>query len=219
MPINWNQARERVEKLPFIFILLGIAIFFWVNGPAFFSTDWSTRYAPIIPVYISMFLIFVVFAKKKVVDDLHDTLTHSVSKYMTGFFSAFVLLTVFGLLGLLSFGKISPDLIWPTLIFQICVVGVAEEAMFRGVLTGYLGIFASSALFALWHFAAYGLQWEPFSAGNMLSSQGFTALLVAFIFGCIMGYLVIHQNKRFGLPGAMAAHACYNLVLLGVMVI
>ena len=159
-----------------------------------------------------MMLVFLFFAKKKLVEDSTEKVENSVMKYVTGFFSCFLLMTVLSLVGALQFGKISPDLIWPTIIMQICVVACAEELMFRGVILSYLGIIASSAIFAMWHFYAYGIIWY-----NLPAEPNYISLVIAFIFGCILGWLVVYQSKRFGLIGAVAAHACYNLCLLGVL--
>lgn len=211
--MNTQDIKNRVEKVPFLFVLMAIAIFFWVNGPAFFE-DWSSKYGSTIAIYISMMLVFLFFAKKKLVEDSTEKLESSVQKYVTGFFSTFVLMTVLALIGTIELGQISPNMIWQTIIIQICVVATAEELMFRGVMLSYVGIIASSALFAIWHSYAYGLIWY-----NLPEYPAYGSMIIAFVFGCILGWLVVYQKKRFGLIGAVAAHACYNLCLLGVLAI
>jgi len=206
-----ENIKERLVRVPFLFVLLGIAIFFWVNGPAFFE-DWSTTYGQMIAVYISMMLVFLFFAKRKLVEESTETLGKAVQKYVTGFFATFVLMAVLSLAGAIQFGQISDSLIWPTVILQICVVATAEELMFRGVLLSYVGIVASSALFAIWHSYAYGLLWY-----NLPPGADFTSLILIFVFGCVLGWLTVYQKNRIGLIGAVAAHSCYNLCLLGVL--
>lgn len=211
MKVSLKDMKKRIERIPFIFILLAVAIFFWINGPAFFE-NWASTYGNTIVVYISMLLIFLFFAKKKVIEETTESLGKSTKKYITGFFATFVLMTSLSLIGLIEFGKISPDMVWQTLIVQMCIVSAAEELMFRGVLLSYVGIIASSALFAIWHSYAYGLTWY-----NLPLEVDFSLIIIAFVFACVLGWLVVYQKKRFGLVGAVACHACYNLCILGVL--
>ena len=207
-----KKAKQRIEKTPFLFILLGIAVYFWINGSAHFE-NWTETYGSMIHYYIIMLFVFLIFAKDKIIKQIQTPLSKSIHQYVLGFFACFALMYTLVLLNIFAIGEISPNILWQTLIIQICIVSVAEELMFRGVLLGYMGVLASSFLFMLWHSVAYGVLWYDFTP-EMTGS-----LIFVFLFGTILGFLVKYKPKSVGIIGAMSIHAAYNLIILGVLTI
>ena len=96
----------------------------------------------------------------------------------------------------------------PVIIYQVGIVAVSEEIIFRGVIfrllhkiNPYVGYFGSSAIFAVFHWAAYG--------GN------YSALLIAFAMGIIFALL----TKYFNIGVAIGCHAAVNCMILGATAI
>lgn len=202
----------RLGKIPFIFILLAIEIYFFVNGAAHFP-NWDASYGQLIIAYIIMTLIFLGFAKTRTTTEIRQPLSISAFTFVVFFLITWILLTVLIESNFLQPGSIDPSLFWPMIMLQICVVATSEELMFRGVLLSYLGIFISAIVFAVWHSWAYqiiwyNLSWETFN---------WSALLIAFIMGIILGFIA--KDKRFGLPACIGVHACFNLIIMGILTV
>ena len=211
-----NRAKYSVEQTPFLLVFLGIAIYFWINGSSHFE-NWGSTYGQIIPVYIMMTVVFYLFARKNAQTQLKEPLEKSAINYFIGLFACLIVMTGLIWLGVFSPGKISTDLIFQTLILQLCVVSVAEELIFRGVILETTNsIIASSAIFAVFHSASYGVLWYNFDPATMLGS-----LLFAFAFGLVLAAIVKWKPKRFniGLIGVVAIHGMYNCVILGIFVL
>jgi len=210
--MNLEQGKEKITKIPFLFILLAIAVYFWVNGPSHFE-NWSSTYGNTIIYYIGMMVIFLYFARANTIKQLQEPLGKSAYKYSINFFGGWVFFNILVLLGLLEAGLISPDMVWSTLIIQICVVSVAEELMFRGVLLEWVGVIPQAVLFALWHSSAYGILWYN------LPEVNFGSLMFALVFGLILGYLAKNHKESIGLTGTVALHSVWNICVIGIGVL
>jgi len=205
-----HQWLQRMGRIPFVFILVGIALFFWINGPAFFP-DWDATYGLTILYYIVMLVAFYIFSTAATEKKMDVPLSIASYQFVFGFILAYIVLALFVLSGFLSTGTMVASLVVPTLIIQFCVVSPAEELMFRGVLQAYTGILFQAFVFALWHSYAYGILWYNF---GMVA--GLASMVIAFIFGVLLGYL--SRLPTFGLPGVIAIHGVYNCVILGALV-
>jgi len=201
---------KNLGRIPFIFILVAIAIYFWINGASHFPS-WGTNQSNIIMIYIIMLVGFTVWAKKT-----EKQLFMPVS-YSAFTFVFFFIVTWAVLLGLISLGLLTPasdfqmSLFFPMLILQVCVVAPTEEVIFRGILLEYTGILVQAVLFALWHSYAYEILWYNID----INTIRWGALFFAFIMGLLLGFIA--KNKRWGLPATIGIHACYNLVILGAL--
>ena len=92
----------------------------------------------------------------------------------------------------------------PVIIYQVGIVAVSEEIIFRGIIfrlfykiNPYFGYLVSSALFAGFHWAAYGGSYQ--------------LMLVAFSFGLILAFL----TEKYNLGVAIGMHSSYNCLILG----
>ena len=212
----WSKTFQRISSIPFLFILIAIEIYFLVNGSAHFE-GWDSRISTpgsegqIIFFYVIMTIMFVLWAKRGTQESLGRPLKDSMLVFTMFFIFTYIILLFLSYLNFINTGEsISPGMFWPTVIMQVCVVAVAEELMFRGVLLEWTGIWISSILFAVWHSYAYGITWY-----NM-TIESWGPIFFAFFMGVILALIV--RQKRFGLPAAIAVHACYNLFVLGVFV-
>ena len=100
--------------------------------------------------------------------------------------------------------------ILPTAIYQAFVITYAEESFFRGFLLEVgqrggagPGILFSSALFSVFHLAAYSLQ-----------GLNFVAFGVAFVMGIVFGMIYLATRDFAGIGIVWGLHLAYNLVLL-----
>jgi len=209
----WNSLYTTLMRVPFIFYLIAIAVYFWVNGPAHFP-DWETTYGPLILPYIVMMLAFFVWSKTRQSIDTPSSL--ALPAFVMGFIATWIIFELLNLAGLFEITKASYSALLPLIIIQVCVVATAEEVIFRGVMLSYLkvlgilGIIIQALLFAVWHFYAYG---ADLNVG--LATIPFGPLIFAFIMGVILG--VVTLKKELGLPAAIGIHAAYNLCILGVL--
>lgn len=207
-----KAAYTKLGKIPFIFILLAIEIYFFVNGGAHFK-NWDASYGQLILAYVVMTLIFLGFAKIKTNKEIRMPISKAAFSFVAFFMISWVILTALVLAKILTPATSDPSLFWSSLVLQICVVATSEELMFRGVLLSYLGIFITAIAFAVWHSWAYQIMWYNLS----WTTFNYSALLIAFIMGIILGYVA--RDKRFGIPACIGIHACFNLIILGVLII
>lgn len=201
---------SKVSNFPFIFALVLVWIYFWVNGPAHFP-NWSESYSPLMLTYLGMTVLFLFFAKRQTETQIQSPISRSMISFSMFFIITLLFLSTVSLLGLYSHPEFDQSLFWPTFIIQIFVVATAEELMFRGVLLPYIGVILQAVLFAAWHAYAYqiiyyNLTWETLN---------WPAALMAFVMGVLLG--IIAKDKRFGLPATIAIHGVFNAWSLGAL--
>ena len=217
-----DEIKQKIDafgNFPFIFLLLIIALFFWINGPAFIEHWDSAGNSSLIQIYLVMFLVLVLWSKQR-----SDTRSHlklpikkSLPSFILGVFITFFLMNILFFFNLISTPSPVIELFWPYVILQFCIIANVEELIFRGVLLEYTGIFLSSVLFAVWHSFAYGIVWY-----NLSLEYNWGAILFAFCLGVILA-LIVENSKDvekkhkipLGFPMAVAIHATYNLCILG----
>ena len=208
---TFTTAFHRFSMLPFLFLLILINLFFFINGRSFFP-NWDATYGQLIMVYLIMALVFVLWAGRRTESQLKKPLKTSIFGFTVCFIATYIVLLLLSATGLIKTYLLPQELLWQTVIIQICVVATAEELMFRGVLLDIFGVVLSSALFAVWHSYAYQVVFYEFS----WETFNWPALLFAFIMGII--FALIAKRKELGLAGSIGAHAAYNLVVVGAFV-
>ena len=223
-----GKSVQAIGKIPFIFIPIALALFFYVNGGAFFP-NWDSSYGNLIGAYLLMTIVFLFFSKVRTQKEVNLPLQIGVLSFVMAFFLTYIVLMILVKLNVLVVATDFPkEYLWQTLVIQICVVATAEELMFRGVILDVLtpggkriswfAIILSSILFAIWHSYAYQVIWYnlSFDAINMLS------LLLAFVFGIILGIVAQNpatESRVGGLPACIGIHSVYNLIVIGAIII
>jgi hypothetical protein len=197
--------------------LMFIMIFLWLNGSEMWGATWEAQTAE---AYIIMFgFVLAITFRSKLIWLNKTNLKEGVMNFWIGFlmmFAGMVVLSQYLMKGSFD-ATISSTAVYPAIAITAFYVAPVEETIFRGVLKEYfkglklyfvpLGIILTSGAFAITHYAVYG--------GVGMS------LLWAFIMGCVFYLLTeFKPSKRFGqlgVPGAIGAHACYNLFILGIL--
>jgi membrane protease YdiL (CAAX protease family) len=203
----FNALYNKISLFPFIFALVLVWIYFWLNGPAHFP-NWSEAYSEIMLYYLGMVVIFLFFAKRKTEQDIRQPIHMSLLSFAMFFIATTLVLTFIVSLGLYEQPEFDMSLFWPVIILQIFVVATAEELMFRGVLLPYVGVIIQAILFAVWHSYAYQIQYYEFS----FATFNWPILLMAFIMGTLLG---IVAKSKYGIPACIGIHAAWNIVIIG----
>jgi membrane protease YdiL (CAAX protease family) len=204
---------KQLANIPFIFILIAIAVYFWINGPAHFPY-WDASYSSLIMIYIIMMLIFLVWAKRQQITEIKQPVQKSAFSFVGFFFLTWILMFAVVKAGWITPAEFPMELFWQTIILQICVVATAEELMFRGVLLSYVGVIIQAILFAIWHSYAYQIIWYEVT----LETFNWYVLLFAFAMGVILG--IVAKNKQWGgISATIAIHSVWNLTIIGVLAI
>jgi len=199
------------KKAKYITLGIAYAIFaFWMllNGEAFLGY-WEESWTFSILFYLLGVTAFLGIAEKLPID-----LKKPVSDSIFGFLIAFPLFTIIFFViaqsGLYFQGivPLPPHMVIPMLVYQIGIVACSEEIIFRGSIfrllhkiNPYLGYFGSSAIFAGFHFAAYGGSYQ--------------LMLIAFAMGIILAFL----TEKYNIGVSIGFHAAYNCFLSGVTAI
>jgi membrane protease YdiL (CAAX protease family) len=210
----WNSLYFMFLKVPFVFYLIIIAIYFWVNGSAHFS-DWANTYSPLILPYMVMMLAFIIYASPTAEKRIKISTQLALPAFVVFFIMTWIIMEILIQTNLLGVTPAPVSTIIPLMVLHICVVAPAEELMFRGVILDFfksfaiIGILIQASLFSIWHYYAY-------SGGMRISSIGaLSPFIFAFIIGIILGFIAL--RKEWGLPAAIGVHAAYNLSVLGVL--
>jgi membrane protease YdiL (CAAX protease family) len=198
--------------------LMFVMIFLWLNGESIWGAQWETNTSL---AYITMFAFALAATRNTSSIWLNKTnFKDGVFNFCVGFilmFAGMIILSQYLLKGSLSGNTISESAVYPQIALTAFFVCPVEETIFRGILKEYfkgirfyivpLGIILTSAMFAVTHFAKYG--------------GAETSLWWAFLMGCVFYLLTdFKPSKRFaklGVPGAIGAHFCYNLFILGIL--
>ena len=215
---------NRFGNLPFIGILIIIELYFWANGGAWFQ-DWNSSYGQLIETYIVMTLIFLVLSwrQKQIMEQVNTPLWMAGRSFGMSFIITWGILECCVLLGVLQVStSFDTNLFWQTVMIQVCVVATAEEIMFRGVILQSLNFYLKSAtiavigsafVFAIWHLYAY----QIIIYHSSIETVNWFALVMAFFIGIVLA--IIALKKEWGLSACIGIHACYNLVVLGVLTV
>jgi membrane protease YdiL (CAAX protease family) len=204
----FKQSYTRLAAIPFIFLLIAIEVYFWINGRAHFP-NWDDSYGTLIQVYLVMTIIFLLWSGRGTQEQMRRPLQNSVVVFVLFFVGTYIILFFVSLTGAITPGTLDPNLFWQTVMIQVCVVACAEELMFRGVILEMMGVLVSAVLFAAWHAWAYGAQYYNFSIANIN--------ILAFAFAFVMGlvFAMVARQKNFGIVATVGIHSAYNLFIVG----
>jgi hypothetical protein len=214
------QQLRRIRRLPFLLILLAIAGYLWIFGDKYFP-GWEaagytgTTFSTTVSYYFVLIVVFLILSRFQKQSNLYTPVEEGFKRFMIGFLAVTILFSVSYVLSGAKVSPIRPEFWFPMLIMQICVVAPAEELMFRNSLQYWIGWIWQAPLFALFHSAVYGVVWV--AGWPPLPTSTMIALFGAAMFGLVMGYIA--KNKKLGLTTCIGAHAAWNLLIFGVLVI
>jgi len=203
-----QSLKRRCKYLSIGFLYAIIVLWFLYNGEGSIP-GWTSSNTFATILYLVGVSVFIGI-NEKLPPELKSPFWESLLGFSVGVIITWMVCNALYGLGLWFTGvtAMDPDFIVVTWVYQLAVVAVSEEIIFRDVifrtlyrvnpLVGYLG---SSALFGVFHFAAYGGNW--------------TFMFVAFTMGLILAYC----TDRWNIGVAISVHFVYNICALGAGII
>jgi len=198
-----------LKKLSLLLVYAIVAFYFLVNGEGTFE-EWDASWTWTTIIYVLGVSIFLSI-QEKLPKELESPIIKSIIGFLASFLLATILFTVVKDAGV-YFVNVTPlpiSQILPILVFQLCIVVISEEIIFRGVIFGYffsqfnliVGILVSATAFSLFHLAVY---------------QGsIGALMTAFLMGLLFAYCV----KIWNIGVAIGIHFAWNAFVIGATVL
>ncbi len=180
--VNIFPKLSSIATIPLLIVSLIFELFLLVDGSFFFGNLWS-EYQPILTIYLVISGGLMAFA-------------YSAGKSLMSltFFDALIFFVPAFLITATLVGQIAPaynssytvNYIIIQIIFQIFVVSITEELMFRGILIKYIGVIPQALLFSVFHLVAY----------STIYGLNIGAFISAFIMGILLGYIVYFMSKN-----------------------
>lgn len=222
-----RKAERAYNSLHFAFVLFILQLACYIALSGLYEGGFSDDVAL---TYLIISLGCFVFASAYRLELKELRLSKVAVNWTVGFMITWmVVLYLYGEVWGIRFGEVRRPAVLGILVTQIVFVAASEEFMFRSLIPGYLFkmwgegrfttliVFAiSQGLFALFHFSAYGGNWD--------------AMKIAFIIGCIWLFLarLEHVEVPFigrqrvplgplGIGFTMGSHAAYNLMMTGLL--
>ncbi len=215
-----TQVGTKVRKSRFVttmtlgFLLFGAQLFVLINLGYWGETmPWQTCI-----LYMLIPLGFAVYSSRTQAAVEGINLVRATMHAVLGFWlTFFIVLLLYGAALGFEFGTTPRSALFSTILLQVLFVAPSEELAFRLIIPNYLltlfrkkyWIFAliiAQLAFALFHLSAYG--------GNVAS------LAIAFIIGMVwvLSMRVKLGGRELGIGFTIGSHACYNLILTGILV-
>jgi len=174
--INIFPKLSSIATIPLLIVSLVVELFLLVDGSFFFGNLWS-EYQPVLMIYLVISAGLMAFAYGQ-----------GKSLMSLTFFDALIFFVPAFLITAVLVGQISPpynstyttSYIIVQIIFQIFVVSITEELMFRGILIKYIGVIPQAILFSVFHLVAY----------STVYGLNIGAFISALIMGILLGYIV-----------------------------
>ncbi len=182
--------------VPLLVISIVVDLFLLVDGSVVFGSLWS-EYQSVLILYLAMAASMFAFVGRS--PQMNISIEDAVIFFVPSF--------VFGSLligSLVGTGQgMTLEVYILEIIFQVFVVALTEEMLFRGVLINYIGVIPQGILFGLFHLAAYqsvfGINW--------------LSIIEAMIMGIAFGYVVKVFPKQ-GIAITWGLHSAWNVALL-----
>ncbi len=192
-----------IATIPLLIVSLVIELFLLVDGSYFFGNLWSS-YEPVLTLYLIISSGLMAFAYGMGKSLLSLTFFDALMFFVPAFLITGIAIGQFTT-GFLS--SYTTNYIVVQIIFQIFVVSITEELMFRGILIKYIGVIPQAILFAVFHLVAY----------TTLYGLNISAFISAFIMGILLGYIVYFMSKNGmesqSLAIAWGIHAGWNVAV------
>lgn len=209
-----NIGSLKSLNIPLLGVALVVDLFLYIDGEAVFGPIFSP-YQSVVGIYLVMVTVALAFS------GFAPNLNIKIESAIITFVPVFIvsLLTFSAVFHVQQSEGMPLDQVILIILFQILVVALSEEIVFRGILLQYLGgkipaVIIQGVIFGIFHIGAYYM-----SIGGGV--QLFFALIEAMVFGIAMGAIVYYFNLMgkggTGLSITWAIHSAWNLSLsLGI---
>jgi membrane protease YdiL (CAAX protease family) len=209
-----NISSLKSLNIPLLGVALVIDLFLYIDGNAVFG-DIFAPYQSVVGIYLVMVTVALAFS------GFAPNINIKIESAIITFVPVFIvsLLTFSAVFHVKQSQGMPLDEVILIILFQILVVALSEEIVFRGILLQYLGgkmpaVVLQGIIFGLFHIGAY---YTAIGGGFEL----IVALVEAIIFGIFMGLIVYYFNQMgkggTGLSITWAIHSAWNLSLsLGI---
>lgn len=194
--ISFFPSGGRSVAIPLLAISIVIELFLLVDGSILFGSLWED-YQSVLVLYLIMSGTLFAFVGRSPQANI------SIEDAVIYFVPAFV-----G--GSLLIGSIIPrgpsiglESYILEIVFQVFVVALTEEMLFRGVLINYIGVIPQGIVFGLFHLAAY----------TSVFGTSWISILTAMIMGILFGYIVKFLPRK-GIAITWGLHAAWNLAII-----
>jgi membrane protease YdiL (CAAX protease family) len=201
--INTIPSSKSIITIPLLLVSVVIELFLYIDGAYFFGSIWTSTFQTALTTYliISSSLLIFSFAGIKGLMDL------TFWDAIIFFVPTFIITTL--LVGQTTAPVKQPaNYIVAMIIFQIFVVSITEELMFRGILIKYVGVVGQAILFTLFHLVAYTTE---------LGGLSIVGFIEAFIMGLLLGFIIQWTEqegmKSQGLAITWGIHAGWNVAV------
>jgi membrane protease YdiL (CAAX protease family) len=214
-----KAAREQAKSVKAL--RLGQLLFFsqltvMIAGPYFFPDNPISFQTEIIYMIIPIGFMIYSVTTQRMIESI--SLMRSLAFAILGFWLTYAfVLFMFGFVLNMQFGTIAYAGILPMILLQAVFVAPSEELAFRSIIPEYFqrlfpkrfwwfALILSQGAFATFHVTAY--------QGNL------GAMAIAFCVGLVWlaASRIPYKGKPIGIGFTIGSHACYNLILSGVLV-
>lgn len=194
---------KSIITIPLLLVSIIIELFLYIDGSYFFGSVWTTTFQTTLTTYLIISSVLLIFSFTGIKGLMDLTFWDA----MIFFVPTFILTTLF-------IGQISRPINQPAnyiiamIIFQIFVVSITEELMFRGILIKYVGVIGQAILFTIFHLVAYTTE---------LGGLSIIGFFEAFIMGLLLGFIIQWTEqagmKSTGLAVTWGIHAGWNVAV------
>lgn len=207
---------EKIGTIPIIWILILCQFVFLIVLRPLFPEYWEAGWLTVVMIYILMTIVFL-YLQNKIPSEYRPrnaSLQETMVFYPITFLGMYIALYALKQFGYFAEPQIPQLALVTNCLLHIFIVAPSEEIMFRGAIYHTLkwktksiaiSMIITSLLFAFFHIGVYG----TFGLGSIM------LLLTAFM----MSILFCVLTDKVGLIVAMACHACWNCVAIGLWIL
>ena len=201
--INTTPTTKSIITMPLLLVSVVIELFLYVDGSYFFGSMWTTTFQSALTTYLIISSALLVFSFSGIKGLMDLTFWDAIIFFVPTFIITTLLV-----------GQVTRPINQPSnyiiamIIFQIFVVSITEELMFRGILIKYVGVIGQAFLFTIFHLVAYTTE---------LGGLSIVGFIEAFIMGLLLGFIVQWSEaegmKSTGLAITWGIHAGWNVAV------
>ena len=201
--IETVPSTKSIITMPLLLVSVIIELFLYVDGAYFFGSMWTSTFQSALTTYLIISSALLVFAFSGIKGLMDLTFWDAIIFFVPTFIITSLLI------GQMTrpIGQ-TANYIIAMIIFQIFVVSITEELMFRGILIKYTGVIGQAILFTIFHLVAYTTE---------LGGLSIIGFFEAFIMGLLLGFIVQWAEqagmRSAGIAISWGIHAGWNVAV------